>query len=48
MLFSGTAVKHPYDLHLGYYSVHTSRDALIKGENEIKRIENVLKDQGVI
>jgi hypothetical protein len=27
----GSAVKHPYNLVLGAYSVHTSRHALEKG-----------------
>jgi redox-sensitive bicupin YhaK (pirin superfamily) len=34
----GSAVKHPHDLILGYYSVHTNRTALVKGEAEIERI----------
>ncbi len=34
----GSAVKHPHDLVLGYYSVHTSRDALVRGEAGIERI----------
>jgi len=34
----GSAVKHPYDLVLGYYSVHTSAHALAAGEAEIRRI----------
>jgi len=34
----GSAVKHPYDLVTGYYSVHTSQAALVKGESEIERI----------
>jgi hypothetical protein len=31
-------VKHPHDLVLGYYSVHTSAKALAAGEAEIRRI----------
>ena len=34
----GSAVKHPHDLVMGYYSVHTSKAALEKGEAEIQRI----------
>ena len=39
----GSAVKHPHDLVLGYYSVHTSETALIKGELEINRIGEELR-----
>jgi len=31
----GSAVAHPYDLHLGNYSVHTSPEALAQGEQRI-------------
>lgn len=34
----GSAIKHPYELHLGNYSVHTSKEALIKGEANIKQL----------
>lgn len=34
----GSAVKHPHELVMGYYSVHTSKAALAKGEAEIQRI----------
>jgi redox-sensitive bicupin YhaK (pirin superfamily) len=34
----GSAVKHPHDLVLGHYSVHTSTRALASGEAEIRRI----------
>lgn len=44
----GTAVKHPYDLHSGRYSVHTSKDALKKGEAEINRIGRSLKEKGIM
>jgi redox-sensitive bicupin YhaK (pirin superfamily) len=44
----GTAVPHPHDLHLGYYSVHTSSDALIAGEREIGRIGRDLRAKGVL
>lgn len=44
----GTAIPHPHDLHLGYYSVHTSREALIEGEREIDRIGAELRANGVL
>jgi redox-sensitive bicupin YhaK (pirin superfamily) len=34
----GSAREHPYDLALGSYSVHTSVEALLEGEKEIRRI----------
>jgi redox-sensitive bicupin YhaK (pirin superfamily) len=34
----GSAVRHPYNLVLGAYSVHTSRHALEKGEARIAEI----------
>jgi redox-sensitive bicupin YhaK (pirin superfamily) len=42
----GTALKHPHPLVLGYYSVHTSAQALARGEAEIRRIGKALRDQG--
>jgi hypothetical protein len=39
----GAAIKHPHDLVLGYYSVHTSEQALQQGEQEINRIGNQLR-----
>jgi redox-sensitive bicupin YhaK (pirin superfamily) len=42
----GSAVKHPYPLVLGYYSVHTSEDTLAQGEAEIRRIGRDLVGQG--
>jgi redox-sensitive bicupin YhaK (pirin superfamily) len=44
----GSAVKHPHDLVLGYYSVHTSRAALAAGEAEIRRIGSQLRSAGII
>ena len=41
-----SAVRHPHDLVLGYYSVHTSTDALRKGEAEIARIGKQLRADG--
>ena len=37
----GSAVKHPHDLVLGYYSVHTNREALDRGEAQIQRIREL-------
>jgi hypothetical protein len=34
----GSAVPHPHDLHLGYYSVHTSPQALERGERRIAEL----------
>lgn len=42
----GSAVKHPHDLVMGYYSVHTSKAALDQGEAEIRRIGAQLREQG--
>jgi len=41
-----SAIKHPYPLVTGYYSVHTSEEALLKGETEIARIGQTLRSQG--
>ena len=42
----GSAIKHPHPLVLGYYSVHTSEQALAQGEEEISRIGRQLQEQG--
>ena len=42
----GSAVKHPHDLVMGYYSVHTSKAALARGEAEIQRIGAQLRKEG--
>ncbi len=42
----GSAIKHPHNLMLGSYSVHTSLDALDRGETEIKRIAHRLRTEG--
>jgi redox-sensitive bicupin YhaK (pirin superfamily) len=42
----GSAVPHPHDLMLGYYSVHTSAEALQAGEAEIRSIRHRLAAQG--
>jgi len=38
-------VPHPHDLVLGYYSVHTSADALAQGERRIREIRAELARQ---
>jgi redox-sensitive bicupin YhaK (pirin superfamily) len=42
----GSAIKHPYDLVLGHYSVHTNQDALERGEAKIAEIGRRLKSEG--
>ena len=42
----GSAIKHPHDLVLGYYSVHTNPDALDRGEANIARIGRQLIAEG--
>jgi redox-sensitive bicupin YhaK (pirin superfamily) len=42
----GSAVKHPYDLVVGRYSVHTSREALREGEATIARMGREHKQAG--
>jgi redox-sensitive bicupin YhaK (pirin superfamily) len=44
----GSAAKHPHDLALGYYSVHTSAHALARGEAGIERVGARLLAEGVI
>lgn len=44
----GSALKHPHELHLGNYSVHTSAEALSRGEAEIARIGVELRKAGVL
>ncbi|WMT76401.1 pirin family protein [Bradyrhizobium sp. Ash2021] len=44
----GAAVKHPYDLVAGYYSVHTNAEALRVGESNIAAIGRRLHNQGVL
>jgi len=44
----GSAAPHPHDLALGNYSVHTSAEALRKGEDEIRRIGRRLRDAGTL
>ena len=42
----GSAVKHPHELVMGHYSVHTSNAALAQGEAEIRRIGARLREEG--
>jgi len=42
----GSAAKHPHELVMGYYSVHTSRASLAQGEAEIERIGAQLRREG--
>jgi redox-sensitive bicupin YhaK (pirin superfamily) len=42
----GSAAPHPHDLVLGYYSVHTSAQALQTGEAGIQAIRRRLVEQG--
>ena len=42
----GSAVSHDHDLVLGYYSVHTSADALREGETRISAIRARLVQEG--
>jgi hypothetical protein len=42
----GSAVPHPHDLELGYYSVHTSRASLAAGEQRIKEVRMRLLKEG--
>lgn len=44
----GSAAKHPHDLVLGHYSVHTTPAALAAGESEIQRIGNQLASAGLL
>lgn len=42
----GSAMKHPHELVMGHYSVHTSKAALEQGEAEIRRIGARLREEG--
>lgn len=44
----GSAAKHPHDLVLGRYSVHTTHAALVAGESQIKRIGHQLLAAGLL
>lgn len=41
----GSAAKHPHDLVCGYYSVHTSEAALVRGEAGIRAVAANMKGQ---
>lgn len=38
----GSAIPHPHDLHLGYYSVHATADGLEIGERNIQALKDKL------
>ena len=42
----GSALKHPHPLVTGYYSVHTSAEALARGEAGIAEIGKRLQAEG--
>lgn len=42
----GSAAPHPHELFLGNYSVHTSREALARGEAGIRRLGLALRGEG--
>jgi redox-sensitive bicupin YhaK (pirin superfamily) len=44
----GSAAKHPHELVLGSYSVHTGAEALRRGATEIRRIGEQLRNNGTI
>jgi redox-sensitive bicupin YhaK (pirin superfamily) len=44
----GSAAKHPHDLVLGHYSVHTTPQALVAGESQIRRIGEQLASAGIL
>jgi hypothetical protein len=46
VLVLGSAVLHPYPLHLGNYSVHTSAEALAAGERRIAELGRKLAEAG--
>ena len=43
----GSAIPHPHDLVLGYYSVHTSREALVQGEARIDELARLMNERGI-
>jgi len=44
----GSAAKHPHELVLGHYSVHTTPAALAAGESQIRRIGEQLASAGLL
>ncbi len=43
----GSAVPHPHELVLGYYSVHTTPEALAKGEGRIEDLARQMREAGI-
>ncbi len=44
----GSSIRHPHELALGYYSVHTSPAALERGEAEIRRIGRQIESENIL
>ena len=42
----GSGTRHPYDMHMGYYSVHTNAHALRRGEAGINELGVRLRAEG--
>ncbi|RCK27778.1 pirin [Thalassospira lucentensis MCCC 1A00383 = DSM 14000] len=42
----GSAIPHPHDLHLGYYSVHATAEGLVTGERNIELLREKLEGLG--
>jgi len=42
----GSAIPHPHELHLGYYSVHATPEGLAKGEHNIQALREKLFSLG--
>lgn len=42
----GSAIPHGHPLHLGYYSVHTNAEALVRGEARIEELGRRLASEG--
>ncbi|WP_153066086.1 hypothetical protein [Xanthomonas dyei] len=42
----GSAIPHPHPLHLGYYSVHTTAQALAIGEERIRTLGKQMQAAG--
>ena len=45
-LVLGSGVLHPHELYMGPYSVHTSEDALQRGQAGIRQRAQLLRQQG--
>ena len=48
VLVLGSAVPHPHPLVMGRYSVHTSAEALRRGEDGIRQVAQRLRAEGVL